>query len=240
MSLAAIDYTGDLEGRAGSAEASGVELFMAKNVFSLTALRTARRDSPAKQRLLDAVKELLESHSPSEITTAMVLETAGVARNTLYLHFENHSTLLESALLSMFLDGVEQHVSEVEMALQSAKSKTEFMQLISKMVKSSQGTDRKDFRIARCRLVAHADGSPSFLAVLSQEQTRINERFAACFVEMQRRGWMQPTFSPATAAVLVQALTLGRVVDDVAATKLTEDEWNSTFMAIIRNVILGN
>ena len=51
---------------------------------------------------------------------------------------------------------------------------------------------------------------------------------------------MQPTFSPATAAVLVQALTLGRVVDDVAATKLTEDEWNNAFMAIIRNVILGN
>lgn len=39
----------------------------------------------------------------------MVLKETGVARNTLYLHFENQAALIDSALLSIFRDGVYQN-----------------------------------------------------------------------------------------------------------------------------------
>ena len=40
----------------------------------------------------------------------MMLEEAGVARNTLYLHFEDHTALLEVALLEVFVGGVKDHL----------------------------------------------------------------------------------------------------------------------------------
>ena len=45
--------------------------------------------------------------------------------------------------------------------------------------------------------------------------------------------------SPA-ASVLIQALTLGKVIDDISGKKLTEDAWLDTYLKIVNTVILGN
>lgn len=45
--------------------------------------------------------------------------------------------------------------------------------------------------------------------------------------------------SPA-ASVLIQALTLGKVIDDISGKKLTEDAWLDTYLTIVNTVILGN
>ena len=45
--------------------------------------------------------------------------------------------------------------------------------------------------------------------------------------------------SPDTAAVLIQALTLGRVIDDVSEEKISQAAWNNAFMKITKEVILG-
>jgi len=212
---------------------------MSRNVFSLAASRTVRNDSPAKQRLFDAVKTLLESHAPGEITTTMVLQEAGVARNTLYLHYESHAALLEAVLLSVFLDGVKSHLDMMNKALDEASSKDDFRRLAREIINNAQGRDRRDFRLSRCRLIAHADKSPRFQKILGDEQSLINERFAEFFTRLQQKGWMGKQMSAATAAVLVQAITLGRAIDDIAAKNLPPDDWNAAYMQIVDKVILG-
>lgn len=213
---------------------------MAKNSFGLSAARVGRKESPAKRRLLDAVKRLLEKYPPAEITTTMVLEEASVARNTLYLHFDNHAALIESALLSIFLDGVSAHADMFEQLLRRAKSKGDFLRHAAEIVRISQDQNRRAFRIARCRLVAHAEKNARFSKLLGIEQTKINERFAKLFLEMQSRGWLNPGITPSAAAILIQAITLGRVVDDVASKKLNEKDWNDAYLSIVRKVILAD
>jgi AcrR family transcriptional regulator len=212
---------------------------MAKNSFGLATARVGRKESPAKRRLLDAVKRLLEKYPPAEITTTMVLEEANVARNTLYLHFDNHAALIESALLSIFLDGVRAHADMFEQLLKRARSKGDFLRHSAELVRISQDQNRRAFRIARCRLVAHAEKNARFSKILGLEQTKINERFAKLFVEMHSRGWLNPGITPGAAAILIQAITLGRIVDDVASKKLDEEAWNDAYLSIVRKVILA-
>ena len=71
------------------------------------------------------------------------------------------------------------------------------------------------------------------------EQSSINKGYTAFFVELQRKGWMGNNISPNTAAVLIQALTLGRVIDDVSEEKISQASWNDAFMKITREVILA-
>lgn len=213
---------------------------MGTNAFALTATRGVRKNSLAKQRLLDAAKKLLEEHPPGEITTAMVLQEADVARNTLYLHFENQAALIESALLSIFLDAVRAHADMLEQSLSRSKTKSEFLRHAAEIIRVSQDQDRRAFRIARCRLIAHSEKNPRFSKVLGLEQTRINDRFIKSFSELQGRGWLNPAITPAAAAILVQAVTLGRVVDDVASKKLEEQAWNDTYMNIVKKIILND
>ena len=98
----------------------------------------------------------------------MVLKETGVARNPLSLHFENQAALIDSALLSIFRDGVYQNA------------------------------------------------------------------------EMQARGWLNSGITPAAATILVQAITLGRIVDDVASKKVNEKAWREAYMSVVKRVILSH
>lgn len=198
------------------------------------------RPSAAARRLIDASKSLLESLSPDEITTTMVLKKASVARNTLYLNFEDHNALLEAALLEIFTEGVDEHLRLLVASLSKAGNKNDFVKRIGDVIEISQDMRRRDFRVTRCRLIAHTDKNPRFSVLLGKEQVRINNDFTAFFLQLQARGWMGSKLSPATAAVIIQALTLGRTVDDVSADRLSPASWNEAFMTIVKDVILSS
>jgi AcrR family transcriptional regulator len=111
---------------------------MSKKTSALASrARKPRRESPAKRRLLDAAIKLLGKLRPSEITTTMVLQEAGAARNTLYLHFENQAALIESALLSIFLDGVYQNADMLEKSLKQSRDKPDFIRHAEKIIRVS-------------------------------------------------------------------------------------------------------
>ena len=212
---------------------------MGKTQLGFAKARRQSKPSAAARRLIDATKSLLETRAPGEITTTMMLEEAGVARNTLYLHFEDQTALLEVALLEVFVGGVKDHLKLLIDSFRKSRTKPDFLKRVSEVISISQDRQRRDFRIARCRLIAHSDKNPRFSSPLKAEQSRINESYTAFFVELQRKGWMGNNVSPETAAVLVQALTLGRVIDDVSEERISQTAWNNAFMKITKEIILG-
>jgi len=212
---------------------------MGKTQLGFAKARRQSKPSAAARRLIDATKSLLETHAPGEITTTMMLEEAGVARNTLYLHFEDHTALLEVALLEVFVGGVKDHLKLLTDSFRKSRTKPDFLKRVSEVISISQDRQRRDFRIAHCRLIAHSDKNPRFSSLLKAEQSRINESYTAFFVELQRKGWMGNNISPETSAVLIQALTLGRVIDDVSEERISQTAWNNASMKITKEVILG-
>ncbi len=60
-------------------------------------------------RLLDATRELLAEFGQSEVRIASIVERAGVARGTFYLHFSDVSAILRAVALE-FLAGLDEKV----------------------------------------------------------------------------------------------------------------------------------
>jgi AcrR family transcriptional regulator len=199
----------------------------------------ANGSSATRDRLLAAVRKLLIAYNPGEITTAMVLREANVARNTLYYHFDNHADLLDTAMLASFSEAVRENVKAFEMAIAHSNSKDEFLGKVAEILQQTQTRSRRSFRIERCRLIIHAESNRSFAAVMAAEQNRINSDFANLFDQCREKGWMKGMPSSPAAAVVVQALTLGRVIDDVAGEKLPERDWLEMFTDILHDVIFG-
>jgi AcrR family transcriptional regulator len=213
---------------------------MKRTALGIKKVHRAGKPSVAAGRLLAATITLLRRFTPDEITTVMVLTKANVARNTLYLHYESHTALIEAALLSVFLDGAKAHAAFLTESVRDSRNKQDFIKRARDLIKISQDREFKGFRVARCRLIAHADKSMRFSKILGKEQSKLNEVFAKSFTTLQNKGWMTNDVSPEAAALFVQAMTFGRVIDDVSLRKIDEQSWDEAFIFIMKKTILDD
>ena len=72
---------------------------------------------------------------------------------------------------------------------------------------------------------------------LGREQERLTEALADLFREAKERGWGNPNIEPRTAAVLVQAYTLGKIVDDFTEEHLNHEDWIKLIDDLVEKVI---
>ena len=82
-------------------------------------------------------------------------------------------------------------------------------------------------RFERARALGMAGWNPRFRRVLGEEQRRLTEALTDLFREAQHKGWMNAQFDPHAAAVLIQAYTLGQVVNDIDDEPMSRDAWNA-------------
>lgn len=210
---------------------------MASNSFALCASRPVRQ-SAARDKLILAVSGLLENHHPSELTTSMILKAANVARNTLYLHFEDLANLLETVLLQIFSQSVEANIHLAKKLVENEHYKSDFIVKLKDLVHETQGSNRRAARFARCRLVAYSESNPRLATLFAAEQERLNLEFEKVFEIMHRKGWLRDHVDPRTAGILVQAMTLGKVIDDVSIKSMPDSQWGELFYAVVLNTLI--
>jgi hypothetical protein len=75
---------------------------------------------------------------------------------------------------------------------------------------------------------------------MAAEQSRINAQFTELLEQCRQRGWIRGSVKSSVAAVLVQALTLGKVIDDISGKKLSEDDWFDMYLEVVNKVIMGS
>lgn len=213
---------------------------MKKASFSVLRPRKRKKNSAARDSLVETVRKLLKHYHPSEITTAMVLAEADVARGTLYLHFEDFSSLLEMVLLEAFSESVEENIDSLRDLVDSATTKKALIKSIEKLTKASQGPSRRDFRFSRLRLIAYAEKNHRFAKLLAEEQTRLNKKFEDVFVTLKKKGWLNKSLDLKSVVIFVQAYTLGQIIDDVAGEKMSSEGWNQLIDQIIETVLISH
>ncbi len=187
------------------------------------------------QGLVSACERLLRAHPPSAITTAMLLTEANVARGTLYHHFESASALVDTTLLEAFSKHVDTNVVALRELVEQSRNIVEFADGLRQVTKVSQGAERRGTRFARARLIAYSENNPTLGKTLSREQERLTTAIEGIVVTGQKKGWVKRTINPRAAAVLIQAYTLGKIVDDVGESRMSESDWNS----LIDEVVIG-
>lgn len=195
------------------------------------------RDShPTHERLVAAAYELLLDHRPEDISTGMILERSGVSRGSLYHHFEDLDDLLETALVRHFARTVDQNIAVMTELIEKAADSVDFYRATEQFTALTQDPDRRVNRFERVRLLGLASMNSRMSEKLAVEQNRLTRSYAELFRKAQDRGWMSDDFDPHVAAVLIQAYTVGKIVDDVSTDRIDTAEWNRTIMKIITRV----
>lgn len=203
----------------------------------------ARRQRPmhrTKATLIDTTVRLLEQMPLEKITADLVLAESGISRGSLYHHFEDLADLHEHALARRFGAIVDASIVQVREVLETATSTRDIRKVVGAVNERIHDPQRARLRADRFLVVAEAVRSERFRATFGREQERLTLAQAEMFRAAQERGWFRSDFDPTAAAVLVQAFTLGRVVDDVSSNPVDPEAWTSLINDLIVRLFLAD
>jgi len=124
------------------------------------------------------------------------------------------------------------------MLLQSATSRQEFRDWLVQITVSTQSPERAPRRLERAAAFARAAHSEQFRATLAVEQLRLTHALLDLIAGARGRGWISKENDPMAVAVMVQAYTLGRVIDDVAAQHMNPDQWVALIVRFVDHVVM--
>jgi AcrR family transcriptional regulator len=192
---------------------------------------------PTKEMLIEVCVGLLESRQPEELLISEVLEAAGVTKGSLYHHFADFSELIENALVVRFARYVDDSVAALGNLAVVCATREDFLGALAVVTAETQNPERRDVRLARAHVLTIAGGNPRLADTLAAEQQRLTLALTELITLAQTRGWFNPDFDPKAAAVLIQAYTLGRIVDDVSNDPVDPAAWEHLINRVIKNVL---
>ncbi len=206
---------------------------------AIPSVKAARsRGTEIRKQLIDACRTLLAEVGSKKITTAMLLKQAGVARGSLYHHFEDLETLIQSAMVEEFSEYVAANIAMLNAAIAESKSAKQFRSALNRITEVSQGTDRRSNRFARVRLIAYSDDNPNTLSLLAETQQRLTDSISEIVSRAQQLGWVRRDISSRAVAVFIQSYTLGKVVDDIVPDPVPAIDWNSLIDVIVADSLI--
>ena len=182
---------------------------------------------PTKLKLIETASELIETLGINNLTSEKVLEQSGVSRGSLYHHFEDFSDLLEQALVRKFAALVDINVAAMTALFNESTSREDLFAGLHILASDIHSLKNNSNRYFRARIIALAETNERLLRQLSVEQTRLNAALTELFAGCQRKGWMNRDFNPATAAIFVQAYTLGQVINHISSDRVSDEQWSA-------------
>ena len=191
---------------------------------------------PTKRVLIDTVISLLEVKGPDAIISDEVLHQSGVSRGSMYHHFEDFADLLESAQVKRFSNYVDDSILLLARLAASANSREELRSGLKEITKLTQSPDLAPRRFERIMPLSAASKNERLRCKLNAEQERLTRALMELVSECQARGFFSLDHTPRVIAVMIQAYTLGRIVDDVTNEKVDPAEWNAIVDSILDKV----
>lgn len=191
---------------------------------------------PTRERLIEVTLQLLDTLPREQVTSDRVLADSGISKGSLYHHFQDFFELLEVALARQFARTVDANIAAIADLIDKARSADEMYSLIGELFRVTHARERARFRLRRAMLAGATLGNARFQAALAREQDRLTQAMAALFRQAQARGWLSSAVDPHAGAVLVQAYSLGLVVDDVAADRVNPAAWNALIERLLQRL----
>ncbi len=197
------------------------------------------RGKPVYDKLIAAGETLLRSAAPDQITLADVLAEAEVARATVYHHFGDLDGLISKAALSLFAKFVEQDIELIGTLVASADSVDALSDALRQVTRASQSPERREIRLLRARLISYAASKPALEPMLAERQSALTGRMESVLASGQEKGLIRADLDARAMAVFLQAYTLGRVLDDVAAVQVQAEAWEELIHQVVTHSLLS-
>lgn len=186
-----------------------------------------------RRRLLGTAVDMLDTMQEKDVSAAEILRRTGIARGSLYHFWDSIGELIGEAYVVRYSRFVEKSGGLISQLLEDSKTKEEFFAGLSRVTQITQEPERSGNRYERARILAMAEKDEKLRKAIGLEQQKLTNFFTEQFTEAQNRGWFNKDFDPRAAAVLIQAYTLGKIVDDVVDNPMNPDGWNSLIGLIV-------
>lgn len=186
-----------------------------------------------RNRLLNTAVDMLDELQEKDVSAAEILRRTGIARGSLYHFWDSIGELIQEAYLVRYSRYVEKSGGVIKQLLDECKTKDEFFTGLTRVTELTQDPARKANRYERARILGMAEKNEGFRIALGKVQQGLTDLFTEQFTEVQNRGWFNKDFDPRAAAVLIQAYTLGKIVDDVVDNPMDALAWNALIGLIV-------
>ena len=198
----------------------------------------ATRVHPTKALLISTTVKLLDTKLPNEIAVDEILETSGISKGSLYHHFEDLSELLEVAQVERYAAWVDRSVEALVSMLAKVKTREDIVAGLKMVTRFTQDTKYSKTRFQRARAIAAAEHNPRFRKLLADEQKRLTDALIDLINEARNKGLYASDFDAHAGAVLVQAYTLGMIVDDFVDEQMDPEAWYALIDKVVDKVFL--
>lgn len=198
------------------------------------ALTPERPDHPTRQKLVEATARQIQTVGFERVNVEVVLEEVGATKGALYHHFGSLNGMLVAGLLHAFEEGVRESEKWAIILRDNCRTAVEARDHVREVLRESQAPYREPFRSLRLHALSLVRTEPGLAGEIAQRQADLTDLATEAFRESQKRGWIRTDADPHVMAVLIQAITLGRIVDDVVDENRQMDvsAWRATTEAI--------
>jgi hypothetical protein len=93
-------------------------------------------------------------------------------------------------------------------------------------------------RAIRSRIVAAAITRPDLRVLIGINQARLTKELLRVAEFGQKREWMRRDVSAHSIAMLMQAVLLGRTLDDLSLEPISDAEWEQTLIAVFMEMLI--
>ena len=181
---------------------------------------------PTKARLIETAAGILETQFPEAIQVDEILDKSGISKGSLYHHFEDLGELLEAAQVARYAAWVDRSISMIVPVLSNAKNRDDIVKGLRILTTYTQSSEYKSTRFARARTLANSENSDRFQKALGLEQERLTTALEDLVSEAKNKGLFKQDIDARIVAVFIQSYTLGKIVDDVVPSPMTQEKWD--------------
>lgn len=193
---------------------------------------------PTKEKLIETFLALSEEGDIDKITVDEVLDRSRISKGSLYHHFENFDDLIAEAMARRYAEGVDRSIEQMVVALLGCGSKDQFLEGVRLSILQTIRPESAVFRLNRSRIIGMCANNVRLEAKVAAEQDRLSKAIEGLFCEAQKQGWVKPTLHIPAAALLVQAYTFGKVVDDIAVRPVDQEAWVELISELVINLFI--
>ena len=197
--------------------------------------KRAPRKTPNLDEVIEVANELLLKYGEGGFRIEDVIEKTGISKSSLYLHFGDRDGLVAAAYVDLFTIDTNRNISQAIAAFSNIKSSEQLDSIIGLLVESLVQTSA-DVRWNRIDVLAAARHRPEFLARIIEAQTRMNSALEEVFRVQQELGNVRKDMDAREMAVLIQAVSFGRLFRDIDSRMKKDDltQWAELTTAVYK------
>lgn len=198
-----------------------------------------REDLATRDRLVKVVLELSENQPIDEIKVEDVLGASRISTGSLYHHFDDFGHLIDTAMVERYFEILRAGELFIQAALDEANDFEDAKARIKVISAMYAKLNSPETRFERARILARAERHERLRRALGEAQQEFTDSLAAMFGRAQQNGgWINPELDPRAIAVLIQAYTFGRLIDDITPNPMSQEDWIELILGIFDGAVL--